>query len=67
MGQPRQASIDELTRTTRDEPNYDTLMNYRLEILDREGLMGDLQECSPTWGRSTEPASFSTGCATTTR
>jgi len=37
--------IDELTRTTRDEPNYDTLMNYRLEILDREGVtMGDLRD-----------------------
>ena len=36
--------IDELKRTTRDEPNYDTLMNYRLEILDREGVtMGDLR------------------------
>ena len=37
--------IDELTRTTRDEPNYDTLMNYRLEILNREGVtMGDLRD-----------------------
>ncbi len=36
---------DELTRTTRDEPNYDTLMNYRLEILEREGVtMGDLRD-----------------------
>ena len=30
--------IDALRRTTRDEPNYDTLMHYRLEILDREGI-----------------------------
>ena len=37
--------IDELTRTTRDEPNYDTLMTYRLGILDREGVtMGDLRD-----------------------
>ena len=37
--------IDELTRTTRDEPNYDTLMNYRLAILEREGVtMGDLRD-----------------------
>ena len=37
--------IDELRRTTRDEPDYDTLMTYRLEILDREGVtMGDLRE-----------------------
>ncbi|PPR11793.1 MAG: Phosphoserine phosphatase [Alphaproteobacteria bacterium MarineAlpha11_Bin1] len=27
--------IDELRRTTRDEPNYGVLMDYRLDILDR--------------------------------
>ncbi len=31
-------AIDELRRTTRDEPDYDTLMRYRLDILEREGL-----------------------------
>lgn len=30
--------IDALRRTTRDEPDYDTLMRYRLEILDAHGL-----------------------------
>lgn len=30
--------IDGLRRTTRDEPDYDVLMRYRLEILEREGL-----------------------------
>lgn len=30
--------IRELERTTRDEPDYDVLMRYRLEILDRHGL-----------------------------
>ena len=30
--------LEALRRTTRDEPNYDTLMKYRLDILDREGL-----------------------------
>jgi phosphoserine / homoserine phosphotransferase len=30
--------IEALRRTTRDEPDYDTLMRYRLEILEREGL-----------------------------
>jgi phosphoserine/homoserine phosphotransferase len=30
--------IDELRRTTRDEPDYDKLMKYRLAILDREDL-----------------------------
>jgi len=32
------AGIPELRRTTRDEPDYDVLMRYRLEILDRHGL-----------------------------
>lgn len=30
--------IPELRRTTRDEPDYDKLMRYRLEILDRHKL-----------------------------
>ena len=30
--------IPELRRTTRDEPDYDTLMRYRLDILDRHEL-----------------------------
>ena len=30
--------IEALRRTTRDEPDYDVLMRYRLDILDREGL-----------------------------
>ncbi len=30
--------IDELRRTTRDEPDYDVLMRGRLEVLDRHGL-----------------------------
>lgn len=37
--------IDDLRRTTRDEPNYDKLMTYRLEILEREGVgMADLRD-----------------------
>ena len=31
--------IPELRRTTRDEPDYDKLMRYRIEILDRHGIM----------------------------
>ncbi len=31
--------IDELRRTTRDEPDYDKLMRYRLDILDEHGIM----------------------------
>ncbi len=30
--------IPELKRTTRDEPDYDKLMQYRLDILDKNGL-----------------------------
>lgn len=37
--------IEALKRTTRDEPNYDTLMRYRLEILDKEGFkLSDIEE-----------------------
>jgi phosphoserine/homoserine phosphotransferase len=37
--------IAELRRTTRDEPDYDVLMRYRLEVLARHGLaIGDIQE-----------------------
>lgn len=35
--------IDELRRTTRDEPDYDILMRSRLEVLDAHGLgIGDI-------------------------
>ncbi|MDR1058087.1 MAG: bifunctional phosphoserine phosphatase/homoserine phosphotransferase ThrH [Treponema sp.] len=38
------AGIEELRRTTRDEPDYDKLMRFRLEILRRRGLkLGDIQ------------------------
>lgn len=30
--------IDDLRRTTRDEPDYDVLMRYRLDILNRHGI-----------------------------
>ncbi len=37
--------IPELRRTTRDEPDYDKLMRYRLEILDRHGItLSHIQE-----------------------
>ena len=36
--------ISELRRTTRDEPDYDKLMRYRLNILDERGLkLSDIQ------------------------
>jgi len=36
--------IDGLRRTTRDEPDYDVLMRYRLELLDEHGLSMSLIE-----------------------
>ncbi len=41
--------IEELRRTTRDEPNYDTLMKYRLDILARNRLgLPDIQQVIAT-------------------
>lgn len=34
----QESGIPELKRTTRDEPDYDKLMNYRLNILKEHGL-----------------------------
>lgn len=37
--------IPELKKTTRDEPDYDKLMNYRLDILRQHGLgLAEIQE-----------------------
>ncbi|MBQ6540745.1 MAG: bifunctional phosphoserine phosphatase/homoserine phosphotransferase ThrH, partial [Oscillospiraceae bacterium] len=39
------SGIPELRRTTRDEPDYDKLMKFRLDILDRNGLtLKEIQE-----------------------
>ena len=39
------SGIEELRRTTRDEPDYDKLMRYRLKILDERGLgLRDIQD-----------------------
>ena len=39
------SGIPELRRTTRDEPDYDKLMKYRLDILDKHGLgLKEIQE-----------------------
>ena len=40
-----ETGIPELKRTTRDEPDYDKLMNYRLDILRAHGLgLKEIQE-----------------------
>ena len=37
--------IEALKRTTRDEPDYDVLMRYRLDILDKEGFkLADIED-----------------------
>ena len=37
--------ISEFKRTTRDEPDYDKLMHYRMDLLDRHGLgLKEIQE-----------------------
>lgn len=39
------SGIPELKKTTRDEPDYDKLMKYRLDILDQHGLgLNEIQE-----------------------
>ena len=41
--------IEELKRTTRDEPDYDILMNYRLDLLCQHGLgLNEIQEVIAT-------------------
>ncbi len=45
IGVSERTGIPELRRTTRDEPDYDALMRYRLRILDDRGLtLHDIQE-----------------------
>jgi phosphoserine/homoserine phosphotransferase len=40
----RRTGIAEFARTTRDEPDYDKLMRYRLDLLAEHGLkLGDIQ------------------------
>ncbi len=45
----QEAGIPELERTTRDEPDYDKLMKYRLDVLDKHGL--GLEEIQATIAR----------------
>ncbi|MGI6217119.1 MAG: bifunctional phosphoserine phosphatase/homoserine phosphotransferase ThrH [Coriobacteriales bacterium] len=43
------SGIPELKRTTRDEPDYDKLMHYRLDILDEHGMkLDDIQKVIAT-------------------
>lgn len=41
----KRAKVPELARTTRDEPDYDKLMRFRIELLERNGLkLADIQD-----------------------
>ena len=41
----KESGIPELKRTTRDEPDYDKLMKYRMNILREHGLgLKEIQE-----------------------
>ena len=43
------SGIPELRRTTRDEPDYDKLMRYRLDILSKRGIkLADIQNVIAT-------------------
>ena len=62
----RKDGISALTRTTRDEPDYDRLMSYRLGILDQNDIkMGDItstiESMDPMEGATEFLASLSLG------
>ena len=41
----KKTGIPEFTRTTRDEPDYDKLMRFRIDLLERHGLgLKEIQE-----------------------
>ena len=53
--------IDALRRTTREEPDYDVLMQYRLDLMAEHGLtMSLVQDVIGSWRRCPAPTSSST-------
>ena len=61
-----ESGIPELKRTTRDEPDYDKLMKWRLEILKEHGL--GLKEIQATIAKIDPlPRSSWTSCAPSPR
>jgi hypothetical protein len=64
----KRTGIPELMRTTRDEPDYDKLMKYRLNIL-REHKLGlpDIQKVIAEMGPMPGARASSTSCARITR
>ena len=63
-----EAGIPELKRTTRDEPDYDKLMKWRLDVLAEHGLgLPDVQRPSRRSTPCPAPARFWTSCAASPR
>jgi phosphoserine/homoserine phosphotransferase len=64
----KRTGIPELMRTTRDEPDYDKLMTYRLNILRQHKLgLPDIQKVIAEMGPMRALAPSSTSCARITR
>jgi len=58
----KKTGISGLTRTTRDEPDYDKLMQYRLNLLNEHQLrIGDIQEVIATMAPMPGALDFLTG------
>ena len=65
---PSARRFPSLRRTTRDEPDYDVLMKYRLDILRQHKLgLPDIQKVIAEMGPMAGARAFSTSCARTTR
>ncbi len=55
----RRTGIAELSRTTRDEPDYDKLMRFRIDCLARHGLkLSDIQRVIDSMGPMTGAREF---------
>ena len=60
--------IPELRRTTREEPDYDKLMKYRLDLLKEHKLgLPDIQKVISEMGPEPGPRISSTPCARISR
>ena len=58
-----ESGIPELRRTTRDEPDYDKLMRWRIDTLRQHGLgLRTFRTPFAALTRCREPESFWTGC-----
>jgi phosphoserine/homoserine phosphotransferase len=64
----KRTGIPELSRTTRDEPDYDKLMRGRLAILEQHKLgLPDIQKVIAEMGPLPGARRASTGCASASR